>query len=143
MKKLLLILAVVTLFSCNSDDDAGNVKTDEFENIRTTLPQGKWKITKMVDSTSDHTSDFQSFSFTFNEDGTVTAKNDILTEPGTWAYQNSSNSGEELVLQFSEMEPFDELNDDWDIVSVSNVKIELSDISGGDGDTELLTFTKI
>ena len=83
MKKLLLILAVVTLFSCNSDDDAGNVKTDEFENIRTTLPQGKWKITKMVDGTSDHTPDFQSFSFTFNEDGTVTAKNDILTEPGT------------------------------------------------------------
>jgi hypothetical protein len=48
-----------------------------------------------------------------------------------------------LVLQFSEQTPFDEINDDWDIVSVSNSKIELSDISGGNGDMEYLTFTKL
>ena len=143
MKKLILILAVITMYSCSSDDDAGNVITNEFENIKTTFPQGKWKVSKMVDGSSDHTADFQSFDFTFNEDGTVIAKNDVLSEPGTWAYKNTSDSGEELMLQFSEMEPFDELNDDWDIVSVSNTEIELSDVSGGDEDLEFLTFTKI
>ena len=66
----------------------------------------------------------------------------FLTENGTWAYDNSSSS-EELVLQFSEQIPFDEINDDWDIVSVTNSQIELSDISGGDGDVELLTFIKL
>jgi hypothetical protein len=81
--------------------------------------------------------------FTFNEDGTVVAQNDLFTENGTWAYDNSSSSGEELILQFSEATPFDEINDDWDIVSVSDSKIELSDISGGNGDVELLTFTKL
>jgi hypothetical protein len=131
------------MVSCSSDDDSGDVVTNEFENIKTTLPQGQWKISKLIDGTSDYTAEFESFAFTFSEDGTVIAQNDILSEPGTWAYDNTSSSSEELVLQFSEMDPFDELNDDWDIVSVSSAKIELMDISGGDGDTELLTFTKL
>lgn len=142
MKKILILLAIVTFASCSSDDDSGNVNTNEFENIKTTLPQGEWKVSKLIDGQSDHTMDFESFTFTFNGDGTVKAQNDLLTENGTWAYDNSSSS-EELVLQFSEQTPFDEINDDWDIVSVTNSQIELSDISGGDGDVELLTFTKL
>jgi len=142
MKKILILLAIVTFASCSSDDDSGNVNTNEFENIKTTLPQGEWKVSKLIDGQSDHTMDFESFIFTFNGDGTVKAQNDLLTENGTWAYDNSSSS-EELVLQFSEQTPFDEINDDWDIVSVTNSQIELSDISGGDGDVELLTFIKL
>ncbi|MDC8001284.1 hypothetical protein POV26_09555 [Aequorivita todarodis] len=143
MKRLLIVLAIVVFASCSSDDDSGDANTNEFEQIKTTLPQGEWKITKLIDGQSDHTVDFESFVFTFSEDGTVAAKNDLFTEPGTWAYDNSSNSGEELVLQFSETTPFDEINDDWDIVSVSNSKVELKDVSGGNGDTELLTFSKL
>ena len=143
MKKLVLILAVITMFACQSGDDSGNVQTNEFETIKTILPQGDWKITTLIDGTSDYTAQFESFAFTFNADGTVVAVNDILSEPGTWAYDNSSSSGEELILQFSTMDPFDELNDDWDIVSISSSKIELMDVSGGNGETELLTFTKL
>ncbi|WP_347372748.1 hypothetical protein [Aequorivita sp. Q41] len=142
MKKILLLFTAFAFIACSSDDDAGDANTNEFQQIETTLPQGEWKITRLIDGDSDHTSDFNSFTFTFKEDGTVNATNDLYTEPGTWAYDNSSNSGEELVLQFSETEPFDEINDDWDIVSISSSKIELTDISGGDGDVELLTFTK-
>jgi hypothetical protein len=36
-----------------------------------------------------------------------------------------------------------DLTDDWDVVTYSNTEIELIDISGGNGTTELLTFTKI
>jgi hypothetical protein len=143
MKRILILLAIAVFASCSSDDDAGNVNTNEFEQIKTTLPQGEWKVSKLIDGQSDHTTDFESFVFTFNEDGTVVAQNDLFTENGTWAYDNSSSSGEELILQFSEATPFDEINDDWDIVSVSDSKIELSDISGGNGDVELLTFTKL
>ena len=143
MKKILILLAIVTFASCSSDDDSGNVNTNEFENIITTLPQGEWKVSKLIDGQSDHTVDFETFVFTFKEDGTVMAKNDLFTENGTWAYDKSSSSSEELVLQFSEQTPFDEINDDWDIVSVTNSQIELSDISGGDGDVELLTFIKL
>lgn len=143
MKRILILLAIVAFASCSSDDDSGNVNTNEFEQIKTTLPQGEWKVSNLIDGQSDHTVDFESFVFTFNEAGTVVAQNDLFTENGTWAYDNSSSSSEELVLQFSETTPFDEINDDWDIVSESNSKIELQDISGGNGDIKLLTFTKL
>mgnify|MGYP003635492248 FL=1 len=143
MKRLFIVLAITIFAACNSDDDSGNVNTTEFENIKTTLPQGEWEVSKLIDGQSDHTVDFESFVFIFNEDGTVVAQNDLFTENGTWAYDNSSSSSEELVLQFSQQTPFDQINDDWDIVSVTNSTIELSDVSGGDGDIELLTFTKL
>ncbi len=143
MKKILILFAVIALAACSSKDDPGNANTNEFEQIKTTLPQGEWKVTNLTDGQSDHTADFESFIFTFNEDGTVAATNDLFTEAGTWAYNNTSSSAEKLVLQFSESTPFDEINDDWNIVSVNNSKIELSDVSGGNGDVKLLTFTKL
>lgn len=143
MKKILILITAIVFAACSSDDDSGDANTNEFEQIETTLPQGEWKISTLIDGESDHTADFQSFIFTFKADGTVTAQNDLFTENGTWTYDNSSSSSEELVLQFSETNPFDKINDDWDIVSISNSKIELSDVSGGNGDIELLTFTKL
>lgn len=147
MKKILIVFAVVALAACSSNDDSGDANTNEFEQIKTTLPQGQWKVSKLIDGDSDHTADFESFVFTFKEDGTVSAQNDLFTENGTWVYDNisspDSDSDEELDLQFSETTPFDEINDDWKIVSVSNSQIELSDVSGGNGDLEFLTFTKL
>lgn len=142
MKKILILLAVVTFVSCSSDDDSGNANTNEFEQIKTTLPQGEWEVSKYIDGQTDQTVSFESFIFNFKEDGTVSAQNDLFTENGTWTYDNS-NSSEKLVLVFNGTTPFDQINDDWDIVSVSNSKIELSDDSGGNGDVELLTFTKL
>jgi hypothetical protein len=43
---------------------------------------------------------------------------------------------------FASPEKFSELSDDWNIVSHTATKIELIDVSGGDGDTDLLTFEK-
>lgn len=143
MRKILILLTIAVFASCSSDDDSGDANTNEFEQIETTLPQGEWEVSKLINGQSDHTTDFESFVFTFNEDGTVVAQNDLFTENGTWAYDNFSSSEEELVLQFGQMTPFDRLNDDWEIVSVTNSKVELSDISGGNGDLELLTFTKL
>lgn len=142
MKKILILLAVVTFVSCSSDDDSGNANTNEFEQIKTTLPQGEWEVSKYIDGQTDQTVSFESFIFNFKEDGTVSAQNDLFTENGTWTYDNS-NSSEKLVLVFNGTTPFDQINDDWGIVSVSNSKIELSDDSGGNGDVELLTFTKL
>ena len=143
MKRIFILISFIAFASCSSDDDAGNVNTNEFEHIKSTLPQGEWKISKFIDIETDKTSAFESFVFTFNEDGSVTAQNDLFTENGIWAYDNTSNNAEELVLQFSEQVPFDEINDDYDIVSVSNSTVELADESGENGEIEILTFTKL
>jgi len=143
MKKILLLLFTVIVFaSCSSDDDSGDANTNDFEQIETILPQGEWEVSKFMEGASDNTNEFESFVFTFDEDGTVVAQNDLFAENGTWTYDNSSTN-EELVLVFGQTTPFDRINDDWVILSVSNSKIELSGTDSSNGELDLLTFTKL
>jgi len=142
MKRLFIVAAIVIFASCSSDDDSGDVNTSEFEQVKTTLPQGKWKVSTFNDNGIDKSEEFESFKFTFNKDGSVEAQNDLLTELGTWNYDNTSSSSEKLNLKFGEINPFDEISDDWNIISVTNSKVELSD-DDGNGDIELLTFIKL
>lgn len=144
MKKLLLLFSVLIMASCSSDDDAGDVVTNEFERISSVLPQGTWKVTTLIDGNENHTASFESFIFTFNEEGSVIAENDLYSETGIWAYRTTAQEGEQLVLAFNEVIPFDEINDDWKIVSVTNTKVELSDVDDNDlDDLDILVFTKI
>jgi len=46
------------------------------------------------------------------------------------------------VLNFGNTIPFNELNDDWEILEESATKIRMQDVSGGSGGTDLLTFEK-
>lgn len=53
-----------------------------------------------------------------------------------------SNGEIDFNIFFASPEDFNELSEDWNIVSYSNTKIELIHISGGDGETDLLTLEK-
>lgn len=143
MKRIVILLAIVVFASCSSNDDAGDVFTNEFEQIKTTLPVGQWKISTFIDGQTDRTSAFESFVFTFNEDGTVQGTTDLFSETGTWTYDNTISNTEKLVLVFGDTDPFPEIIDDWDIVSVSNSKVELSDDNNANMEIKLLTFTKL
>jgi|26BtaG_2_1085354.scaffolds.fasta_scaffold00062_14 hypothetical protein len=143
MKKLILLFSVIILASCSSDDDAGDVITNEFERISSVLPQGTWKVTTLIDGNEDHTEAFESFIFTFDEDGTVVSQTDLFSEIGIWAYKSTSQQGEQLILEFNDVTPFDQINDDWKIVSVTNSQVELSDVGDIPENTDLLVFTKI
>lgn len=59
-------------------------------------------------------------------------------------YGNASNSGNNIDFNifFASPANFNELSEDWDVVSHSPSKIDLIHISGGDGSTDLLTFEK-
>ena len=142
MKKIFLLLAVIIFASCSSGDDAGDAYTSEFEQIKITLPEGQWMVSTFIDGQIDKTSAFESFDFTFNADGTVIGKTDLFSKSGTWAYDNTSTTSENLVLLFGDTDPFPALNGNWKIVSLSNSKVELSD-DKENGETELLTFTKL
>ena len=74
---------------------------------------------------------------------------------GTWSVEdddsNSSSDSDDstddddfnIFFPVPDTNDFEDLNDDWDIVSISNNKIELTDVSGGNGGTDFLTFEKI
>lgn len=114
-----------------------------------TFITGSWIVTNFNDSGQDETNDFTSYDFTFASNGTVVATNGTETINGTWSVTDSSSSSSSssdidfnLFFNVSTTHNFDDLNDDWDIVSVSSNEVSLIDISGGNGGTYRLTFTK-
>ncbi|MAZ73224.1 MAG: hypothetical protein CMC70_08750 [Flavobacteriaceae bacterium] len=147
----LLIVGCSKDDSSNTNDDSSN-SADQVQEI---AQNGTWRISYFFDTDEDETSNFNGYSFTFGEDGVVTAINGNSTVTGDWSVQDdngnsstdddgNSTDDDDFIIFFPvpESNDFEDLNDDWDIISVTANKIELTDVSGGNGGTDFLTFTK-
>ncbi|MDX1472020.1 MAG: hypothetical protein R3213_11030, partial [Flavobacteriaceae bacterium] len=72
-------------------------------------------------------------------------------QAGTWSVTSSDSQDDEsegdldfnLFFDVPEEDIFDDLIDDWDIVSINANMISLIDVSGGSGETDTLVFEKI
>lgn len=126
---------LVTLLSETNCDD-NSVPIDELE---TFITSGSWYITYFFDDL-DETEDFDGYEFTFATNNTAAATNGSNTVNGTWELTGSSTP--DLELFFGTQDPFDELDEDWDIIEINENIIRLRDISGGDGSTDYLTFER-
>lgn len=146
----LLMVLSMTLFSttCSSDDDNNpSDNTAQIEDITNTAETGDWIITYFYDTDSEETSNFNGYTFTFGSSGTLTATNGTNTYTGTWSVTDSNSNDDssddiDFNIFFSSPPNFEELSDDWDIISYTATKIELIDVSGGNGGTDYLTFEK-
>ena len=140
MKKIFFLLLAGTfmLGACSKDDDDNGGPSAA---VATSLKSGTWRVTSFVENGTDKTTDFNSFTFTFSNSGTVTAVNSILTANGTWT-TGTDDSKHKLVLNFASPVLFDEISEDWEIVSQSSTQISLRHVSGGSGETDLLVFQK-
>lgn len=147
---LLLMLSFSLMSStCSSDDDDGGQidNSQEIAQIENDVQSGTWRITSYVDSGQDETNDFNGYTFTFGSDGTLTAENGTNTMTGTWSVTDDSSSSSSdidfnIFFPVPDTNDFEDLNDDWDIVSSMSTKLELIDVSGGNGGTDTLTFEK-
>jgi hypothetical protein len=146
--KISMLACLISLFavvSCNKDDD--NPSNNTQTTIQTNLQSGTWRITKFVDSGTDETNHFTGYSFTFNSSGVLNASNGTNNYDGTWSITNSNSNDDSqddlhFNINFNLTNDFEDLNDDWDFISQSATKIELIDVSGGNGGTDYLTFEK-
>ena len=148
--KIFWILAFILstglfIVSCTKDEDLTNeLARDQFED---SVKSGAWVITLFEDSGKDETNHFSGYDFTFNADGTLMAENGLNTYEGIWSISDN-NSGDDsesdlhFNIFFALSNDFEDLNDDWDVLSNSEVKIELIDVSGGNGGTDYLTLEK-
>ncbi len=125
----------------------GACKKVKTKNVEKEITSGTWKITQYTEDGVSDNPQFQNYTFTFSDGGTVTAVYNSLTISGTWSVKKDNSNDDsasdvDFVLNFPATDDFDEMNDDWDIVSQSDTKLELKDVSGGNGGTDLLTFEK-
>lgn len=148
---LTLMVLVFASKSCDKDDTKTEVQitSADIEAIKATAMSGEWIITYYFDTDKDETSDYDGYTFKFNTNGTLGATNGNSSLSGAWSISSSDNSSNDdssdevdFNIFFSSPDVFEELSDDWDIKKYSDTKIELIDISGGNGGTDLLTFEK-
>ncbi len=132
----------VVLFSC-TDDPSVLIK----DSLMNTVKKGSWRITYFWDTDKDETNHFTGYNFTFGESGVLTATNGANTYTGTWSITDSNSNDDSLDdlhfnIAFTSPADFEELTDDWDIIEFTSKKIRLTDVSGGNGGTDFLTFEK-
>jgi hypothetical protein len=140
--KLLFLLLVLTI-ACSDDDP----KDTNQKKLADTLTAGSWRITSFVDSGTDETNHFTGYTFTFVDQGGVTAMNGTTKYTGAWKIEDANSDDDtledlELFLDFPTPPDFTDLSEDWDILELTDTKLKLEHISGGNGGTDLLIFEK-
>jgi hypothetical protein len=138
--KTIAYLFVLTLFiataACSKTDDttsAANLSVTAKQEIITDT----WVISSYIDNSKNETSDFAGYSFTFTDNGVLTASVSGTSYSGTWSigsdHSGSDDSGHhsgddnKLIISISGNYQMDELTDDFQIVSISQTEIVLKD----------------
>ena len=126
----IMLLAV----SCNKS----NVNSPDVAQI---VSSGAWHVTLFTKNGIDSTSGFSGYSFSFTNNGTVTAIKITVTKSGTWSVNSSAGKFNiDFGPKGNSNIPFGELTDDWKILSSNATEIRLGD--DNTASNEFLTFTK-
>lgn len=150
--KILPFLILGLVCSCESSDDSSTeISSIDIDEIRAITTSGIWMVAKYEEDGVDETSNFIGYGFNFNSDGVLNVSNQSTSLSGAWSIQSDSDSRDDdssdsidvdFNIFFTSPNDFAEISEDWDIVSYGNSRIELKDISGGDGSIDMLVFEK-
>src|SRR5690606_11775463 len=149
-KIALLVLVSFSLISstCSTSDDDDGFNTNVNQQQVVSIAQsGNCTITYFFDTDSDEANNVNGYTFNFGNGSVLTAVNGTNTITGPWSVTNGSSNDDsssdvDFNIFFASPANFNELSEDWHIISHSSTKIELIHISGGNGGTDYLTFEK-
>ena len=126
---------------CDEDDDNDFDDDDVDDNdLIAVLLSGDWKVIYFFDE-QDETSEFTNFVFTFYADGTALATDGVKNIGGTWLTYGDDGKLE-LLLNFGQDAPFDEIDEDWTVLEFSSNTILLEDEKENEP-SKKLTFEKL
>ena len=139
------ITSVISCSTRSDDDSTSPVNTPS--SVINIVNNGTWKVTYYFENNQIKTSTFSGYNFTFGANNLLTANNGTNNYTGIWSVTDSNSNDDNpsdlhFNIGFTTPAQFQELTDDWDIIEKSATEIKLRDVSGGNGGTDLLTFTK-
>ena len=149
MKNLVYLCVLIISFGCGDDSDpAGNPKVEEVQDFVT---NGKWQVGYFFNADKDETEKYSQYTFQFLPNGLLAASDGPASLSGGWSVMHQSDSNDDsrdygdidFNISFTSVPVLAELSEDWEIISASNTKIELRNISGGNGSIDLLTLQKV
>jgi hypothetical protein len=153
MKTILSVLLIAfAIAACDDDSNDGRSSNAKIEEVENVSASGQWRITYFEDSGNDETGKFGGYIFEFDSGNALTATNGSSNPSGTWSVvdddrgDDDNNNGYDDIdfnIAFTTPADFQELSEDWEIISITASKIELRHVSGGNGGTDLLTFEKV
>jgi hypothetical protein len=133
--------------SCNNDsdddidddDDNDSDNTPISPNFISILQSGEWHVSYFFDNTNV-TTNYTGYNFSFENNGIVGVSVSSINLSGTWeSYVDDNENTLEINFLSSQLV---NLSDDWEIIAYTETEIRLKDVSGGNGETDYLTFTK-
>jgi hypothetical protein len=129
----MLFFAAFTSFftSCTNDNDISEVTT------------GGWKVTLFNEDGKEKTTSFTGYIFDFQSTGVVTAIKGTEVVTGIW--KELTDSGRtKFILTFSKSGLFEEISEDWNLVSKTDTSIKLTHTSGNAANigVDILEFGK-
>lgn len=122
MKKPFLLFAlkcsVIVYFAACTRIDKLAVSNSVSEQL---ISKTAWKVNCFGNATSDNTCIFEGYSFNFDASGKVTATKNGTAIEGHWLEDNISKT---ITISFKNSNPvLNELNDYWNISSITNAGI--------------------
>jgi hypothetical protein len=100
-------------------------------------------VAQYSDDGNDETVDFNGYDFTFGMDNSLTVSTNMdPLQNGTWRVVRDSDGQLEVYLNLGDDgDVFSELTDDWDLVSITETRLELKDLDD-DGTQDNLVFER-
>ena len=139
MKRLLFIAVMITgmVSSCS--------KTRP-KNVEDLLIGSSWRITNMIDDDENISYFFAPYTAKFDKNGSVTVSDGEHLFNGTWTVLKedvTEGGGKETVMkfEFSDESSFSELNHTWQIIALTDNRIDAQHLNYKGG-TDLLTMIK-
>ncbi|MBL7808484.1 MAG: hypothetical protein JNN28_11740 [Saprospiraceae bacterium] len=132
----LLLLVFMGLTACDDNSSSGN------NGNGATPASGTWKVSYFFDK-QDETSYYNNYTFEFGANGSLSATNGSQTWTGTWA-TGFDDSANKFLIDFNGSVPsaLGELEEDWRIIQMDANFMHFEHTSGGNGDTDVLKFSK-
>jgi hypothetical protein len=136
---LLLSIAATLAVSCSKDSQPVSSSNATATSQKVIVASNAWKVSYLIESGVDQTSDFGTYLFQFNSDGSAVATSTGIgiLYYGSWSlmqgshssYDDSGNhsSGDnnKLIISLTGNHHMDEMSNDWKIVKLTDTEIWL------------------